>query len=352
MATKASTKLTIRTPVLGAIHEFAREAGISCADTIEAICELSFLLAAYREEDLPLFPEVFVTVDEGVLIAIAPGCESIRIGKGPRTPKTAKDALKKCAALSIDGWSTFIQRAGEDYVFGIFRSQQMPLSVSPSDILRNEAPGLPGPVVLIRNSAPHSVELIAGKGGLLDIYLTSALATARPPSSDFSQFAELVSATVPEEDRADVAGFVTRVFTRACRESHGTLVGLLPEGVTELPAALIDGVVLSPVVDLAAAVRAYRRNPSAVNMATLQGYDSLLRGMISSDGVTILGPGARVFGYRIFVRGSEASTAIDAAHGGARSRAFRVLQDMVGTELRAAFMRSHDGQSELNTNER
>jgi hypothetical protein len=88
---------------------------------------------------------------------------------------------------------------------------------------------------------------------------------------------------------------------------------------------------------------------TAADASLLRSHESLLRGMIGSDGVTIMGTDGSIRAFRVFVQGSgkKAGGRQQAASGGARSRAFDVLRGYVGKTLRAALFRSHDGRTEV-----
>ncbi len=91
------------------------------------------------------------------------------------------------------------------------------------------------------------------------------------------------------------------------------------------------------------------KEQSAAADSLLRSHESLLRGMIMSDGVTILGTDGSIMGFRVFVQ-AVAEKKIDLkerAAGGARSRAFEVLRGYLGAPLKAALFRSQDGRTEV-----
>jgi hypothetical protein len=87
---------------------------------------------------------------------------------------------------------------------------------------------------------------------------------------------------------------------------------------------------------------------TAAAATLLRSHESLLRGMIASDGVTVLGSDGSVRAFRVFVqRKRRAASAQQGSHsGGARSRAFEALRGYLGRTLRAILIRSQDGRTE------
>lgn len=63
---------SIRHSLQGALEDFVRASGFSCVHLEGLIREFVGMLAAYREEDTPLYPEVFVFASQDGLTALAP----------------------------------------------------------------------------------------------------------------------------------------------------------------------------------------------------------------------------------------------------------------------------------------
>jgi hypothetical protein len=67
--------------------------------------DLACLLGTYREEDVPLFPEVYLIPTPNTTISIAPGTQRIALGTRKLDDASARAVLKDCANLCVDGWS-------------------------------------------------------------------------------------------------------------------------------------------------------------------------------------------------------------------------------------------------------
>jgi len=342
--------MSIRNSLQGMLADFVRAAGFQYSHAVDAACELVFLLAAYREEDSPLFPELYLidgTVEGDVLSAIAPGAERIEIGSTSHDRRAASDALKKCAALATEDWSIYLLSGATQFTFGIFRAYQLPYSVSASESLQAADPSI-GAVILFRNCAANCVELRDGSGHNLEVSLTSAPPSGSPVSTLFGDLAAEVSANVDAEIKDTTRGYLTRLLSDICRGSHGALIGVVPSSQARLPAMLSDGVILRERISFVQPLKEaiLRRNDSA--LALLRSREALLRGMIRGDGITVLGSDATIRAFRVFIKPTANESKLlkeNSVPGGARSRAFELMKLRLGKTFGAVFFRSQDGRT-------
>jgi hypothetical protein len=65
--------LSIRAQLQGELIDFLNDSGIACIHIAEFVRDITCLLASYREEDVPMFPDVFVLTDPANLASISPG---------------------------------------------------------------------------------------------------------------------------------------------------------------------------------------------------------------------------------------------------------------------------------------
>jgi hypothetical protein len=119
---------------------------------------------------------------------------------------------------------------------------------------------------------------------------------------------------------------------------------VLKKGVN-VPAAMKDGVLLAPEVDVAERVRDFAKQSDVEGFLRLESVGSLLRGVFGCDGITLFTSDGKLLGYNIFVR-LAAQAEDQPARGGARRRAFAILEALIESgELAAAFYRSQDGDA-------
>lgn len=345
---------TIRDPLLGMVTDHLQQGHISCGITCQVGCELVALLAAYREEDRRLYPEVYLfggSADE-FLNVLSPGAQRISLGSiqieefSATSRKVAAHALKSCAALAIDGWAIFVCRAATAFDYGLFRPATEPYSGGAEETLLSSEVA----AAIFRNCAEKTVEIINSAGSRLEISLTTATPAVSSSSTHIVEFAKAACIDVEPSSREQVVGYLTRVLTETLRLSHGALLAIVPAGEVRLPPGFADGIVLTEPIALAKATEEAIRLKSGEAVSLLRSYEALLRGMIMSDGVTILGTDCSIRAFRVFVAasgpGKEGSEAVR-PDGGARTRAFAVLRGHTGSKLRAALMRSEDGKTEI-----
>jgi hypothetical protein len=125
---------SIRTPLQGELVEFTRSSGFECTHTDVLVRDLTCLLSSYREEDVPLFPEVFVLFSPTDVAGLAPGTTRIKIGEVGLDDKAASTILKNCASLAARGWAIYMAKVAEKRMeFGLFRAQRHSYSTAAAE---------------------------------------------------------------------------------------------------------------------------------------------------------------------------------------------------------------------------
>jgi len=339
---------SIREELLGALHGFCSDAGFQAMRTNQVLADLVFHLSEYREEEVPLYPNLYLT--EGgneVFSAIAPAGERVSIGNCDIASSASK-VLKECATLANDGWAIYLEMGSGSAEYGLFRTSDLPISVSAMELLRDPEQELE-PVVVIRNCAARCVEMIDGRGNHLELSLTSAPPSDKPVSSQLKELAVSVTRDVVDPNQATLP-YIERLLGDICQRSHGTIIAVLPTSDEPLPPEFGDGVTFLEPIDIGKSLSELHENRSAEALSRLHSHESLLKGMISSDGITILSTDAKVYAFRVFVKPtSEESQRMEGLdiRGGARTRAFELLRLRLGNPLEAVFLRSQDGKTDF-----
>jgi hypothetical protein len=345
---------TIRDPLLGMVADHLGKGQINCGLTQKVGCELVALLSAYREEGRRLFPQVYLfgPSPTDLIRALAPGIPVLRIGEigeakdkhdAPR--RVAVAALKTCASLAIDGWCVYIRRHKNSFSYGLFQPAAETYSAGPEATLA--ASGLPA--ALLRHSAEKTVEIINSTGGRLEISLTTSAPSNRAMSGQILDFSSAACSDVAEDSREQATGYLARVLTEYLRGSQGTLLAAAPWAKVLDPKKFSDGVILQQPIPLVQTMLTAVKEKTVADASLLRSHESLLRGMINSDGVTILGTDGSIRAFRVFVHRptKKAKSRQKAASGGARIRAFDILRGYIGKSLRAALFLSQDGRTEV-----
>jgi hypothetical protein len=334
--------LSFRHLLSEAVERFLADAGMACELTADSLGELIVTLSRYHEEGAPLFPMAFMGDDLPAMLRLLGGTDPIAIGSGPRSRATIQRALKQCALLGQGRWwALYLLRVPEGFAYGIFRTDPFPLGETPPERLRRRG-GREARVVGVFQLAENVLELCAGGDLSRHVYLSGARSDTTPPFSALKDLADAATADVAPELREATRGFFKHVLFEVMQGSHGTLVAVLPRerARSEL---FVDGILLDEPVDTVARIQRYLAEPGDGAASSVRATAQLLRGMMATDGITVLRSDGCVVGYNIFVRHPASLAHLPAIVGGARRRTFEVLCASLGTELMAAFLRSQDG---------
>ena len=148
------------------------------------------------------------------------------------------------------------------------------------------------------------------------------------PTATLDELAQAVTADVPAELRNAARDFYRHVLFEVVQASHGTLVAVLPKArgssqpLRGRPAAARALDTIAPIASFLAG--------SETEAVTVRSMAQLLRGMMATDGITVLRSDGCIVGYNVFVRHPETLSRTPAAVGGARRRTFDVLCGSVG----------------------
>jgi hypothetical protein len=337
--------LSLRDSVKGAVVELLDHEEMACLKTQDGLVELISALANYTEEGRALFPRIFVFDSLPIALGMMPGSECVHIGDGPKSAATMSRALKKCAPLAFSGWAIYIERRPADFSFGLLRSGSTVLSLGPEDALVDH--GTPEvPVLLLHQVGANLIELRGVRQGSLLIHFGASRGGETSPAAAISRFVEEIVGNVPEHYREQTATFYRNLMVDVLHASHGTLAVVVSSRKRILPKQFSDAVNLEPKLDVCGRISDLLSKPDGPSGERLRACSALIKGMLLSDGITVFGSNASVWAYNVFVKHPRGKSA-EAMAGGARSRTFSVLADMLGNGLSAAFMQSQDGRIEF-----
>ncbi|MCY2954621.1 MAG: hypothetical protein NTU53_22045 [Planctomycetota bacterium] len=337
---------SIRNLLQGELLDFLKSSGFECTHITELVRDLTCLLASYREEDVSLFPEVFVLPSIDSVASLSPGAERVVLGNATLDHETAARVLKDCASLAVCGWAVYVAKTGANSAqYGVFRSLVHSFATSAEEAMIEISAA--SPVVLIRNRGRLVVELRNAKRELFTACFTSAAASDSVFAQYVSDFAGVVSSGIAPEHGKSFALYLSRLLGDILQHCHGALLAAhVPPANGTAPDKLKDGVWLAVPVGLASAHQAAVNGNDAQSLSTLQALEALLGGMIRSDGVVVFGTNGTVVGYRIFLKPTDKENKNLPDKGGGRRRTYALMKRRLGAKLKAAFFRSHDGDTE------
>jgi hypothetical protein len=197
------------------------------------------------------------------------------------------------------------------------------------------------PVFMLRQVAENVIQISGSARSSLLVHFGATKDIEVSPLPKVHDFVECIVSNVPEELREQIAGFYMSVFSGVLRAGHGTLAAVLAAKRLTVPKAFRDGVIFSPPIDIAEKIREMLKKRDTTSNAKLQASSALITGMLLSDGITIFGSDGKVRAYNVFVKHPKKRAD---ALGGARTRTFNVMRDLVGKDLVGALIRSQDGR--------
>jgi len=328
--------ITFRAHLLGSLTDFSSECKLGDISTPSFLVDLVVLLSRYAEEGTKYHPEVFLFNDVDAVLKLIPGNTKIPIGKSKLTSSSIHLALKKCAALAIGGWHVYIEQIDSESRYGIFHGAPSPLALSVSEtIFSGTATGIK--VVHIHQVAEDCVELCNSAGNKHVVFLSHKRDSEPSPKKNLEDLVTAICKNVTSRRQDQTRTYLLKAISNGLRLSHGALVAVSSK--TKQPQFLRDGVVLErPIAIPQLIIDIEDKRKSEIELISIS---SLIRGMLSSDGIVLFDNKGRLLSYNCFIALDKTLAA--AIAGGARRRAYESLSRRVGTSLSAVFMQSQDG---------
>lgn len=326
--------------------DLIREIELDCARTSRLIAGIVSRLAAYTEEGVPMTPTVFICNSISELLQRAGVGEYVPLSGDEPLDSAGPKLLKAAAPLCRDNWRIYVERSpnGETCRYGVFCGSSDPSSLTVDEVvLDGFSAGFP--IVRIAQSATNKVEVRTNSGHGIEFRFNDDIdVTELDSQAQVMRLAQTISANVGPQ-ASMFTSFVERLLLSAIKHSHGTLIAVVSSDLDKLPIMLQDAVQIGPPVDLYERFKLHLdEGRTAVSVSRLQAAAELVSGFICSDGITVFNSMGRVLGYRAFIRSDVDSPP---SSGGARSRAFTAMCQLVGGDLNAAFFRSQDGRTDF-----
>lgn len=337
--------VSFRSPLLGDVNDFLRDEGVGCSHTCSALVAIAASLATYKEEGVPLAPEVFLCNSIDDVTRFLPGHEVQQLGSGPMEDATVKRALKECAPLATDGWHMFIERveSSSQFQYGVFACIDLPFALTAREAIMDDAHENAPVAICARRLAENCVELQGIRGSSRCIYFSDVPQESPSPSSAICQLVSAITRDVNDDAKKSTERYCLRFLSNIFQQSHGTLIAVVSTRKRTLPRKLRDCVTLDSPVCLSERVRRVQEDGDAESLSFLNSAGAIVKGMLSSDGILVIRTDAAILAYRAFLQLSQ-SAAGSAPIGGSRRRTFEELVRLVQRrELVGAFYLSQDG---------
>ncbi len=334
------TTKSLREFLLGNLTDFSEACGIPRLVGAKTLAALVTSLANYQEEGARLLPELYLCSDIDAALQLIPSVDKLYIGTETEPVAACTVALKKCAPLARDGWCIYISKAGRNFDYGLFRGSLYPLALSVERTFFAD-PLETINIVRLHQTASNCVEIRNSKGESRSIILTDKPENIPHPREHVTQLADSVCGGVAPALLDITRNFMLKALSSAIAESHGTIVVVTKEDV--VPDFLEDGITLRSPLNFQSAIEKFQQGGLDANeiQHSLIANTALLKGMVSSDGITVFSQKATLLAYNCFISAEQAAAKVN---GGARTRAFEALKRKLAVrQLAAVFVRSQDG---------
>lgn len=308
------------------------------------LSEFIVLQSSYQEEGVHLFPVIFLTENLRHLLLSLDGQNPILIGESRITPNAVHQIFKRCAPLaSNQSWVIFVELKDLSFRYGVFRTDQHPLTATAFERLRRiNDPNLS--LIGLSRLGGTFVEIRNAQGECRYVNMGADQEKSAQPTEVIKTFMLAVTDNADENVRDSLASFYYRAGFEILHAQHGTLIAVIDDR-QKLPEIFNDGITFRERIDVGAVVHSlYSGRDFLTGYQELSGLGELLRNMANIDGITVIDTAGAIVGYNYFVKPSALSAqSPNEILGGARRRAYDALCNYPGSEIRAVIYKSRDG---------
>jgi hypothetical protein len=342
---KNTKPISLRPLLISASVDFLGEEEMDCLTTQDGLPDLISQLLYYKEEGKALYPEIYIFDDIDLVAKVLPSSQFCFIGHGEKNKATMLKALKKCAPLTEKGWAIYILRKQDEFDFGVFRAGTSILSMSISEALIDDGTD-DLKAILIHQVAEKLIEVRGIKADSLLISYGSQVSFKNSPTDNQLKFIETITKQINADLKEQSVNFFKKVFLEVLQKGHGTLACVINSKKKSLPKKLKDGIELKERINIPQIIHELLDKNDLQANSKLEGQFSLISGMMQSDGITVFTDNGEVAAYNVFVKHPEKLTKTK-TDGGARSRTFLTLCEMIGNGIESAYIQSQDGKIEF-----
>lgn len=336
--------ISLRPVLLGESVTFLENQAMQCLVTQNGLVDLINQLVNYKEEGKDLFPQIYIVDNIELILQTLPTSQSCFIGTGEKTKETMLHALKKCAPLTVSDWSIYIQRNVDSFDYGVFRAGTSILSVSIEETLINNGSEELN-AILIHQISDKLIEVKGVKNDSLIISFGGREESKKSPIDNQLDFINSIVKNVPPEIKEPTINFYKKVFLEILKIGHGTLACVIDYKKTEIPKKLEDGIVLTQRINIPNLIKELLEKDDLQANSVLNGFYTIISGMMQSDGITVFTDIGEVAAYNVFVK-HPSTIAKTNTSGGARSRTYLTLCSQIGHGIESAYIQSQDGKIE------
>jgi hypothetical protein len=343
--------LSINSTFKTSLSSFFKKEGFELSeDHVSDISNAISSLSDYREENKCLNPELYITTNiKSIHSKISPG-RIIRISESHFKKEEISLVLKKCALLSIHGWCIFIELNDNIVTCGLIRTMETPVKEPLSHILISDDQYHDCPLVRISQTEKNIVTLQDSQNRKLQIDFTGNRSSFSSVENDVKNITRDICYDITDSNiKKNTDVFFRKVFSQLRHHAIGTLV-IVVKNIGDnkrLKRKFNDGTWLIDNIDISGIINEFCVHNDLYSSDLLNSLISVILGMMSSDGITIIDTQARILAYNVFFTSNKKTcNANENIIGGARKRTFSYLSEELNDSIVGCYFQSHDGYSE------
>lgn len=338
-------ELSFRDISLGGVAEIVDKEQLGCVKSQKVISYLMGAILDYKEEGISLNPSIIYCKGKDEFLKLLPGSSFYKIGESTIDLSGGKKILKECAALAKEGWHIIVDAVENNkIIYGIFTYNITPLSLPLEELLTNSDSYS---ALLIKKTSNSSVGITGSKGHNLSLIFSTTEKEGISSKEHIKTFCKNCAKDIDddESDKEEFVQYLSHIIINILEDSHGTILLCGEKEKLLVSDGISDCIPLDPGLNFFESFKSYKQGKFADDVSRLKSLESLLAGLVSSDGMVAFDTAGNVFAYRLFYRPpQDAEPAPDAPPvGGARRRAFEGIKTLIGGGIEATLFRSQDG---------
>lgn len=297
----------------------------------------------YKEEGISFYPEILVTSNLESSLKPLLGFTIIDVSSSTLEIKEFDKIIKICSSLAVDGWVIYVEVNFNNINYGLVNSDilegipnlcdqlfQDPYKIKDKDVSH----------FYLKRLNQKSIKLVGDKNNI-----SISFGLREDFETDLNSVNILVnniSKDLIESNSEKFSFYLKKHLNDEINRGNGFLIGIIKDDNTNMELIkgnISDGVYLKKPIDLYEYYNNFEiaKDPESIN--TLRKYFTLMKRMISNDGITIFTTKGRILGYRIFIEKKSNNTNKE---GGGRLRAFDSMCQL--NIFSCCFYKSHDGR--------
>jgi len=293
-------------------------------------------ISRYLEEGKELYPSIIISNDIESIVHSFASRHLLIIGSDENVDSSYLKALRLCAPLSKDGWVVFIEYSDDSIKYGLFSVEISALSPSFSQLVSLGVSYYPSVNFIFISNGGKNIVSIKGIKHSLIINLNLKESNSRQMDYCYN-LCTFITKDIPPDFSHTCLQFIHKQILNALQDCHGALIGVIEDTVKigDVKALFGDGVYLLYPIDVVERL-------TIGDDSVLRSIASIIRNMISFDGITVFTSSGKIVCYHLFISINERE------ENSAKGSRYRAFESMISSSyFISAFYKSQDGEEKF-----